>query len=249
MPTPVRYTAGVTQNAPWQVLGNSGFDDPHFYHVFATDFDTVNAADYIVTDTGTPTNALSAVDGGVLLNTTSAGATDATFLQLKTASFAFVPATNSVAGKKSFFRTRVALSDATNSAFYAGLMGTTTTPLTAQDGLYFLKASGATSFILRSSIGGVNTDLAMTGFAFANATYLDLGWYFDGKTTVYAFVSVPVGFQPQSGTGSTVTVKGPAFSFTPSLTTAVLAPSFGIQNGAAAAKTLSVDHILVARER
>lgn len=252
MPTPVRFPGGVTNNSPFQTLAQAGITDPFFYHVYANDFDSLNSTDFVVTDTGTNTNALTAEDGGVLLTTTSAGGSDASFLQLGAASFQFVPTTATVAGKKSFFKTRVKLSDATNSTFYAGLISTSTTPLTANDGLFFLKATGATTFVLRSIVGGVATDLALTGFNFADATYIELGWYFDGKSTVYAFVDNLTGYYPQSGSGATnvgTSNKGAVAAFTPTLTTALLNPSFGIQNGAAAAKTMSMDFILAARER
>lgn len=252
MPTPVRFPGGVTNSAPFQTLANAGFLDPFFYHVYANDFNEISASDFTVTDTGTNTNALTAEDGGVLLTTTSAGASDSSYLQVPAAGFQFVPATSTVAGKKSFFKTRVKISDANTSTFYAGLVATTTTPLTANDGLFFLKASGATTFILRSTVGGVSTDLALTGFNFANATYVELGWYFDGKTTVQAYVDNLTGYYPQSGSGATnvgVSNKGAVAAFSPTLTTALLTPSFGLQNGAAASKTMSMDFILAARER
>lgn len=245
MASPVRFLAGVTNAAQYQALAELGMPDPFFYHFDFQDFDAQALADWTVTKVGAGTNVVTAEDGGVLLLTTAAGATDSVLYQRVAAAFLFVPATALVAGKKTFFRMRVKASDANTSAITGGLINTTTTPLTATDGVQFIKATGATSFILRSSIGGVNTDLAIPTAApnvFANATYIELAWYFDGKLTVYAFVNPGTG-QGVSGN------RGPVASFQPTLTTAVLNHSFGITNGAAAAKTLSVDFSMAARER
>ena len=245
MASPVRFLAGVTNAAQYQALSELGMPDPFFYHYDFQDFDAQNLGDWTVTKVGLGTNVMAAEDGGVLLLTTAAGAADSVLYQRVAAAFQFVPATALVAGKKTFFRVRMRASDATLSAITAGLINTTATPLTATDGIQFLKASGAASFILRSSVGGVNTDLAIPALApnvLANATYIELAWYFDGKVTVYAFVNPGTG-QQVSGN------RGPVAAFTPTLTTALLNHSFGITNGAAAVKTLSVDFSMAARER
>lgn len=253
MPTPVRFPGGVTNAAPFQTMGQAGIPDPSYYHTYFNDFDRLAPTDFIVTDVGTNTTALTAGDGGLVITTTSAGATDSSFHQLPAASFALTPATSNVSGKKTFFKIEVALSDATNSTFIAGLCNTNTTPLTSTDGIYFLKAAGAATFILRHSVGGVNTDVTLTGFTFANATFIELGFMHDGKGNIYAFVNPSTGYYPQSGTGATNVVtanKGAVAVLTPaSLTTANLNLTFGIQNGAAASKTMTLDYVLAAGER
>ena len=233
---------GISNAAPWQTMSEAGTPDPSWSQMYHNDFNIYTAADWTVTNTGvTPTNALAAETGGVLLNTTTAGATDATFLQLTTAGFLLA------ANKHIFFKSRIKQSDATNSDIYTGLIMTSTTPLTANDGLFFFKATGATTWVLRSIIGGVATDLSLGASNVAvNATYQELGFHIDPLGNVEAF------FNPTTGSpGIPVAggVRGRVASFAPSLTQVLLAPSFGIRNGAAAAKTMSLDYITVSAER
>lgn len=257
MPTPVRFPGGVTNAAPFQTLADAGFLDPSYYHVYFNDFDTLNSGDFVASDVGLATAALTAVDGGNLLLTTTAGATDSTYLQLGAASFAFTPATSSVAGKKSFFKIRFKLGDATNSAFYAGLAVTGTTNRSgATDGLMFYKNTGAATFVLRNIATSTTTDTAIPAsvHTLANNTYVELGWYFNGKTTVKAFVNPSTGYFPGSGhAADTNPVNlGAVAQFdtgTTALSTSTLNLSFGLLNGASAAKTATIDYILMARER
>lgn len=256
MPTPVRFTSGLTQDAPWQPLALSGFPNPFFYHVSASDFDTYGASEWTPTATGNGGAALAAGDGGILAlstNNSTPLATDIASIQRPVAAFTFVPATSSVAGKKSFFLTRLQVSDATNAAFVCGLMNTTTTPFAATDGLYFSKASGAANnLVLISMVGSTPTTLTIptAAYTLSNNTNIDLAWSFDGKGNVYAYVNGNmVGYIPQSGTGSTTPNRGGVASFSPTLTTATLNPTLAIQSGTTSSKSMSVDFVLAARER
>jgi hypothetical protein len=255
MPTPVRYPGGVTNAAPFQTLAQAGFLDPSYYQVYFNDFHNISTSDFVATDIGLPTTAITAGAGGILTNTTTTGATDAAFLQLPAANFALTTATSTVGARKAFFKTRIALSDATNSSFYAGLLNTTTTPLAATDGIYFYKATGATTLSLVNIATSTTTTLTLPTAvsALANATYVELGFYYDGKGNIQAFVNPSTGYYPQSGSAATNVAsanKGAVGVLTPAaISSANLNLSFGIQNGAAAAKTLSVDYILAAVER
>ncbi len=255
MPTPVRFPGGVTNADRFQTMAQAGVLDPSYYQVYFNDFHSLASSDFVVTDTGLATNALTAGAGGLLLTTTTTGATDSSYLQLQAANFVLTPATATVAGKKAFFKIRVALSDATNCNFYAGLLNTTTTPLSPTDGIYFLKASGATTFNINHAASSTVTTQTLPSSVntMANATYIELGWYFDGKGNIQAFVNPSTGYYPQSGSGATnVTAanKGAVASFAPAaITSANLNLSFGIQNSTGAARTMTVDYILAAIER
>ncbi len=235
------FPNGVSNCDPWQAMSQSGVPDPSFSQLYHNEFNTYTAADWTVSNVGvTPTNALVAEVGGVLLNTTTAGATDSTYLQLTTAGFQLI------VGTHHFFKCRLKLSDATNSAAYAGLIMTSATPLSANDGLFFYKATGQKAWILRSIVGGVATDLALPAIAVAaNATYQELSFHVDPQGNVEAFFNPTTGAFTQVAVGGT---RGRVASFNPTVTQALLAPSFGILNGAAAAKTLSVDYITVSSE-
>lgn len=248
MPAPYRLPSGLTNNQSWQNWGQAGCLDPFFYHTYSNDFDTLDPTDFLVTDVGAATNALTQETGGVLLNTTTAGATDSTFLQVPGAGFNFITASSGVSGKKAFFKIRMKTSDATATNIYAGLIAPTTTPLTALDGLFFLKATAGTTFVLRSTVGGVSTNLTIpTSLVMANNTYIELGFYVDAKGKVDAFVGATTGYE--YGNSPNIEPNAMVATFTPGLTTALLTPSFGIQNGAGAIKTLSVDFLAAARER
>lgn len=243
MPTTATRSPNGFNNAPLgSAMASSAVADPTVSHLFFDDFTEYVAGNWTISNTGvTPTNALTAEDGGVLLNTTTAGASDATFLQKPSASFKLV------AGKQAFFKARIKQSDATNSDIYAGMIQTSATPLAANDGLYFFKATGAKTWVLRSSIGGVNTDLSLpASLVAADATYVEVGFRFDG-TNVLAYFNSQIGtaaFDPTVNNRSHVAVLT-----APSLTAVLLTPSFGIRNGAAAIKTMSVDYVLASFER
>jgi hypothetical protein len=237
-----RTPDGLTNAAPWQTLGNSGVLDPTWAQVYHNDFNTYAAGEWTATLVGTtPTNALAAVDGGALLTTTSTGATDSSFLQLVAATFKLT------AGKRTFFKFAGTLSDASASTFIAGLQDTDTTPLDATDGIWFLKAAAQTGFVLKSVVGGVVTSVALpAACAAVNATAFELGFEVDAQGNIFAF------FNPSTGANSLTSsqFRGSVASImAPTLTTALLSPSFGLQNGAAAAKTLTTDYIVAVRER
>jgi hypothetical protein len=237
-----RSPNGLTNAAPWQALGNFGAPDPTWAQLYANDFITYIAADWTITLVGTtPTNALTAADGGALLTTTSTGATDSSFLQLTTASFKLT------SGKRTFFKFAGALSDATASTFIAGLQNIDSTPLDATDGIWFLKTAAQTGFVLKSVVGGVITSVALPApCAAVNGVQFELGFEVDPQGNIFAFFNPSTGANPiASGQ-----FRGPVASImAPSLTTALLTPSFGLQNGAAAAKTLTTDYIVAVRER
>lgn len=230
-------------NAPLgSAMDISAVPDPTVSHLFFDDFDRFAAADWTITNVGvTPTNALTAENGGALLTTTTTGATDSSFLQRTAAAFAFT------AGKQSFFKARFKPSDATTSDFYAGVIATSTTPLAAADGVFFFKATGQTGWVLRTINGGTTVDLPLPAACVAaNATYCEVAFAYDGKD-LYAFFNSVIG--TQTFNPATMNRDYVAVLRAPSLTSALLNISFGLRNGAAAAKTLTTDYILASFER
>ena len=233
MPSPTRYPSGVTNVASTHPLGQYGLPDPVKWNTYFTDFQDYAALDFNTTRVGvTPTEVLANETGGVLLLTTTAGATDSTFSQKKGESFALV------AGKRAIFRTRFRGSDATTADLLCGLQITDTTPLAVSDGVYFYKptAAATVNLIVAKASVLVTTSAIATMVA---ATYIDLSWYYDGVSSLMYFVD-----NVQRGTVSvTTTIPG---DLLPSVT---ITPSYGIQNGAAAIKTMSLDYIFAATER
>lgn len=227
-----RFPNGVTNcNKNGGVLWNFGALDPTVYHQYMEDFDYYVAANYTITTvtSGSPTQALTNGNGGLLLITNTAGATDSTFLDKKGESFAIT------AGKQAFFKARFQVSDANLSAFVMGLQITDTTPLAVTDGIFFQKAASSTHldfYCQKDATTGKKTTLDIAEVV--SATNLSVGWYYDGGTVLNAYVNEvlaasfdPTGFLPDS----TLTV------------------SFGIQNGEAVAKTMTVDYTFAAFQR
>jgi hypothetical protein len=234
MGTPVRFPFGVNNSRKFgtfhQYLGmapNKVFED-------FDDFNRFAAAEWTITRVGTtPTEALTDVNGGAVLLTTVASASSSTFLQRIGASF--LPA----AGKQMWGSTRFQVSDASDTTFAIGLQLTDTTPLDATDGMYFLKAAASTSidFVCRKDATTGST--SRTGIAtLTSATFIELGFYYDGKRTIDLYVN------DRNVSQLDLTTSPAAF-----LPDAQLRPSFGVANGASAARTMTMDYLHFAIER
>jgi hypothetical protein len=236
--TPVRFFTGVCTDQPFQPLAFYGNRNPFFYHEWEDDFDGVNAI-YTQTKT-TGTVVAVAGDGGLAAFTTAATINDLTSIQLPAASFPFV------AGKKSFFLTRLKIDDATNAGFNVGLMNTTATPFAPTDGLFFKKATGATTLVLASLVGSAATNIAIPAALYPVAnTFIDLGFYVDRNQNVQAFVGFPlIGYAQQN-----VVPVGPMARGAPALTAVNLNFTLALVAGTAAVRTMTVDSAMAAKER
>lgn len=199
-------------------------------HRYLNDFDTYTAADWTVTSVGTtPTRAVTGVDGGALLITISAADDDSSFLQQATANWTF----DSTKGM--WFRTRFKVSDATQSDFIFGLQITDTTPLAVSNGIWFGKDDGDANLDFHVAASSVQTDL--TAFdTLANDTYVELMWYFEaGSSRIQVY-------RDGVAKGSVAITNAP-------ISTQTMAISFGLQNGEAVAKNMTVDYIEVWKDR
>lgn len=231
MAAPARFPGGVTNAAANGPMGMFGSMDPTKYHVYWNDFDTYTATDWTITTTeagaGDATEALADADGGVLLITNDAADNDADFFQKIGESFLFA------AGKKLWFKARIKTSNATQVDLVMGLQITDTTPLSVTDGVYFLKADDAATwdFIVTKNSTATTASAIAT---MANDTWMTLGFYYDGVSAIRYYVD-----DVQIGTSVTTNLVDDE----------ELTISFGIQNGSAAARTLSVDYIFCAKER
>jgi hypothetical protein len=229
MSTPVRFPNGLTTAVKGATLGMFGLPDPTEVHVFMEDFDCYVAGDWTATETGsTGSVALGDVDGGCVVVTTGSADNDNEFLQKVGESFKMA------AGKSTWFKARFKVSDATQSDFVIGLQITDTSPLSVTDGIYFMKDDGDANldfYVTKDSTSSSASAIATV----ASDTFLTVGFYFDGKSSVEYFVN-----DVKKGT------------LTPS--TALpddeeLTISFGIQAGEAAAKVMTVDYVFAAKER
>lgn len=200
-------------------------------HVYFNDFDTYVAGEWTLTTveagSGSATEALANVDGGVLLVTNDDGAADADWFQKIGESFKFA------SGYRTWFAVRFKTSDAEQSNLVFGLQITDTDPIVVSDGVYFRKDDGdqLIDFVVCKD-SAVTAD---TGIAtLEDDTWMILAFYFDGASTLVPYVDG---------------VRGTPVALTNLPNDEELTISFGIQNGEAVAKTLSVDYIYAAKER
>lgn len=222
-----RFTNGITTAKSTEPMGQFILPDVTKAHVYFNDFDEYTAADWVVTEVGVATQALADEDGGALLVTNAAADNDSSFSQKVGESFLFET------GKKLWFEARLKVSDATQSDWVAGLQITDTTPLAVTDGVYFRKDDGDANvdFVVVKDSTATTASAVTTN---ADDTYIRLSFYYNGVDEV-------VYFADGVRLGSSVTTNLPDDE--------VLTVSFGIQNGEAVAKTMSVDYILAAKER
>ena len=223
-----RFPYGLTNVSETNLFADLVQPDQTLFHEYWNDFNTYASVDWTVTATGSTTQALTAGDGGLLLVTNSAALNDVCSLQKLPAAFAFT------AGKKVFFRVKFQVNDATASTVIVGVQNTNTDPTTATDGIYFSKAASSTSVSLTSRYDATPHSTTVTGVAtMANATYIELGFYWDGVSTLAYEVN-----------GSVIgSIKN---AYVPDT---VVTPTLYIKNGAAAAKTMTVDYVFFATER
>ena len=223
-----RFPNGVTNVGEDSLFAALGQLAATQFHTYFEDFDYYAAGDWTVTETDSgATQALTDGDGGLLLITNTAADNDLVALQKKGNSYTFA------AGKKLFFEARFKVSDATQSDLVMGLQVTDTTPLAVANGVFFIKNDGAATvdFVLTKSSTSTTTSSVAT---MANDTFIRLGFYYDGSAMSYFIDGV------LAGTCAVTNLP---------LSTTALTVSFALQNGEAAAKTMTVDYIFVAKER
>jgi len=193
---------------------------------------TYNSGDFTITTTeagtGSATEALTSGAGGQLLLTNAAGDNDLDFLQLKGESFKLS------SSKRAFFEARFKVSDATQSDVVMGLQITDTTPLAVSDGVYFMKDDGDTNLDFHIEKDGTDTTTAAVT-TLANDTFVTVGFFIDPNTSQVSYFI---------GEAEPVGVVNTNLPDDEELTV-----SFGIQNGEAAAKTMTIDYVNVICER
>ena len=226
------FTSGVTNVTTDSTLGKLKAPAPHKYHQYFNDFDTYLASDWTITTTedgtGSATEALADGDGGLLLVTNAAGDNDHDFFQLVKEGYKYE------AGKQLAFHMRFKTNDATQTDIVAGLQLTDTSPLDVTDGIFFLKADGAATISFIVEKNSTQSTLTLPN-SLADDTFMTLGFVYDPKDQKFHV------FQNDVLAGTVVSTNAPDDE--------ELTVSFGIQNGAAAAKTLTVDYIGASKER
>ena len=226
------FTSGVTNVTADSTFGKVKAPDPTKYHMYHNDFDTYLASDWTITTTeggsGNASEALGDGDGGLLVITNDDADNDNDFLQLVKEGFKYE------AGKQLAFKARFKTSDADASDVVMGLQLTDTTPLNVTDGIFFLLTDGSTTLQFIVEKDGTQSTLDLST-AMADDTFMSVGFVYtpaDQKFHVY---------QNNVEVGTVVNTNAPDDE--------ELTVSFGIQNGAAASKVLTVDYVTAMKER
>ena len=232
------FTSGVTNVA----TGGTGEllkqPDPIKYHVYHEDFDKYTASDWVITTTeggsGNASEALGAGDGGLLVVTNDDADDDSDEFQWAGGSGGVIESFKYEAAKGLYFKTRFKVNDATQSDFAVGLVITDTTVIDGTtDGIFFRKADGATSIEL--VIEKDSTETTVSCGDAADDTFMTLGFYYDPKIRKFSV------YKDNVKVGSAVNTNAPDDE--------ELAVTFAIQNGAAAAKIMTMDYISAGKER
>ena len=226
------FENGVNNHSRTDLLSKLQVLDPSVNHSYFNDFDIYTAGDWTVTETDSAaTQAITNEDGGVLLITNTASDDDLVGLQGKE-TFKFE------SGKELFFKTRFKVSDATDSDLVIGLQITDATPLAVTDGVYFRKDDGDANLdfvVVKDSTATTSTAIT----TLSDDTYITIGFYYDGIDKIEYFAG--------SDSVSPVYLGKSVVTNLPD--NEDLAVSFAIQNGEAAAKTMSIDYIFASKAR
>lgn len=258
-----RIPNGVTNAAQWQTMGAAGTTDPTWAHRYWNDFDTYSASDWTIALTGTGTVAKTDFDGGAILVSNTAGATDSQYIQLTNAGFKIHPA------KATFFKFAGQMSDILNSVFYCGLVQKgATTIASITDGIFISKATsstGALTLNVRQSSTAYTVAFPAVE-AIVAATNFELGFSVDVYGNVAAYFNPTTGSNPISASAAASSNQSrgyvcalytnggpgpiPASQSVPIVQpTALLTPAFGLLNASAATRTLTVDYLVASCER
>ena len=236
---PTHFPNGISNRTKGHPLFNYPYLDPSKYYTYFDDFFEYHSGIYTITTTeagsGNASEAITAGAGGQLLITNDNADNDLDFFQLKGEAFKFDST------KRMFFSSRFKVSDATQSDLVMGLQITDTTSLDVTDGIFFIKGDADTQpdFIIEKDNSSTLSVLEMN--AIADDTFVTLSFEYD-PLDVATGGAVFRAYQDNVQVGEiTGTTNAPDDED--------LTISFGIQNGEAAAKTLTIDFILVAVER
>ena len=236
---PTHFPNGISNRTKGHPLFNYPYLDPSKYYTYFDDFFEYHSGIYTITTTeagsGNASEASTAGAGGQLLITNDNADNDLDFFQLKGEAFKFDST------KRMFFSSRFKVSDATQSDLVMGLQITDTTSLDVTDGIFFIKGDADTQpdFIIEKDNSSTLSVLEMN--AIADDTFVTLSFEYDPLDVATGGAVFRV-YQDNVQVGEiTGTTNAPDDED--------LTISFGIQNGEAVAKTMTIDFILAAVER
>ncbi len=240
MSAPTRFPSGVSTANKFSALWNYPMPDPTKVYTFFEDFDYLfvagNWTETKIGAGGTSATNLADEPYGVLVLTSDALDNDGIQEQLIAETFTLS------LSKKAWFKTRFKLAKSTQSDLLVGLAVLDSTLLGSvdgdgvTDGIFFTKEDGDQLIdfnVQKNTTTGQSRVAGITSLA--DATYITLGWYYDGFNEVTAYVNdVKV---------ASVTMTAANMPDTP------LTVSFAYLNGEAGASANAIDYFFAAIER
>tara|TARA_R110000751_G_scaffold86267_2_gene171911 strand:+ start:109 stop:819 length:711 start_codon:yes stop_codon:yes gene_type:complete len=232
---PTHFPGGLSNTAPGDNLYQFPYLDPMQYNVWFSDFNKYVKADWTVTKTTTSsTDAIVTGDGGILQfqcatldDNLIAAQWDGNSGAAVVENFLFDST------KYMFMKTRLKISDADAADIAIGLQITDTSPGAVSDGIFFELTDGDAT---------VTLEVEKNGTASTQAA----GDLTDDTYHTFGFAYIP-------GTGFQVffdnALAGTITSTTNAPDDEELAISIAMQSGAVAGTTMSVDYLLIAKER
>lgn len=226
------YPNGLADTLVGDLFYNAAVLNPRRYYTYFNDFHAYAAGDWTITKTeagaGSAAHALIDGAGGQFKITNDAADDDNVFFQKVGEGFKWV------SGKDMFYAIRLQISDATEADAVFGLQITDTTPLDVTDGFFFIKADGAATVSFRAEKN--DTASAVAAGSFVAATFVEFGFAYSAKDQELTV------FKDNVQVGKLAVTAN--FCDDEELTI-----SFGLQNGEAVIKTMTIDYIFAAVER
>jgi hypothetical protein len=184
MATPTRFPSGVSTQKVNQTLGMFPSVDPTDPIQDFHEFNQYVAADWTVTNTTShATIGLAAGAGGLLSLAGGASSTTSDIGAVISTPLDF----NFASTQQLWFYTGFKVTTAANDQIQLGITAANSA-LTPSDGIYFNKAAGASTidFVVRKSSTSTTQSAVAT---LVNATFIRLGFYYNGKDAVDVFVN------------------------------------------------------------
>lgn len=252
MGTPTRFPNGVTNNKANAPLADLPTLDPTRTFVFFDDFDRFNAAASGITgwhaDTvGSPTVAVLDAFGGHLQVTNAVDTTAATNAHYQWGDNTdVIEQFTLAAGKKAWLKARFKVTDADQNLPMIGLHVAQDDPWGTEPADQFLfRTQSADADALEFAVGKTNsTEVEVALGNLADDTFVEVTAFYDGKDTVFVTRADENGVVTNTGKADVT-----------SSTTGDLLPdtemtvAFGHETIDGVADNLTIDYILVARER
>jgi hypothetical protein len=233
-----RFPGGISDAADNAQFANFAGLRPNRYFIFDDDFTRFNPTDWVVTETAAgSTQAINTDPNGVLaLTNVAAGAADATSIQWAGGSGAVSPQFVWQEDRDFLLYSRFKLSNPILSSGFIGLADADTSPVASVplNGIYFV-STGLVAAVTGVIIKAGNTTAIFNMGNIGNATFIEcLLYYNSSKGTWQAF--------RDNAIVGTV--------YTPDMSpTAQMAPTIGLMNASAAAHSVGVDRLFIAKQR